>query len=108
MSKNRPHRSEAPRLDGTANGPATIEIDIESRWDAVALMKRLGPYHPYLIQLAPQRWLVHAKCPGCHDEPLPRALAAIQESLTARHVERAEVRVDGRPCRPAIGARRSP
>ena len=87
--------------------PATIEIDVESRWDAVALMERLAAYHPYLIQYAPQRWLVHLACPGYHDEQLPSALAAIHESLVARTVERAEVRVNGRPCRPAIGARRS-
>jgi len=76
---------------------ATIEIDVEGRWDAVALMERLDSYHPYLIQFAPQRWLVHAQCPGCHNEQLPSALAAIEESLAARHVDRAEVRVDGRP-----------
>jgi hypothetical protein len=77
--------------------PATIEVDVEGRWDAVALMQRLDPYHPYLIQFAPERWSVHAQCPGCHGERLPSALAAIEDSLAARHVERAEVRVDGRP-----------
>lgn len=75
--------------------PATIEIDLEGRWDSVALMQRLGPYHPYLIQFAPEHWLVHAQCPGCHGERLPSALAAIEDSLAARHIERAEVRVDG-------------
>lgn len=75
--------------------PATIEIDLEGRWDAVALMQGLGPYHPYLIQFAPEHWLVHAQCPGCHGERLPSALAAIEDSLAARHIERAEVRVDG-------------
>jgi hypothetical protein len=49
---------------------------------------------PATIQIAPQRWLVHAQCPGCHDEQLPSTLAAIEESLAARHVERAQVRVD--------------
>lgn len=85
--------------------PATIEIDVEGRWDAVALMQRLDPYRPYLIQFAPERWLVHAQCPGCHGERLPSALAAIDDSLAARHVERAEVRVDGRPYRHAAGRR---
>lgn len=85
---------------------ATIEIDLEGRWDAVALMQRLDPYHPYLVQRAAERWLVHAECPGCHGERLPSAIATIEESLAARHVEHADVRVDGRPYRRA--ARRPP
>ena len=87
--------------------PATIEIDVESRWDAVALMQRLDAYHPYLIQFAPERWLVHAQCPGRHGERLPSALAAIEQSLAARHAERTEVRVDGRPCARSTDERRS-
>lgn len=87
--------------------PTTIEIDLQVRWDAVALMRRLGPYHSYLVQFAPEHWLVHAECPGCHGEPLPNAIVAIEESLAARHVDGAAVRVDGRPYRRAIGARRS-
>jgi hypothetical protein len=58
--------------------PATIEIDVHGRWDAVALLQRLNPYGP-----------------------LPSALATIEESLAARQVEDATVRVDGRPYRPA-------
>ena len=87
--------------------PATIEIDVQGRWDAVALLRRLDPYHSYLIQFAPQRWLVHAECPGCHGEPLPCALAAVEEALDARHVEGAAVRVDGRPYPPAASMRSS-
>jgi hypothetical protein len=80
--------------------PASIEIGVRGRWDAVALMQRLNPYHPYLIEFAPERWLVHAEAPGCHGEPLPSALATIDESLAARHLEDAVVRIDGRPYRP--------
>lgn len=61
---------------------------------------------PYLIQFAPERWLVHAEASGCHGEPLPSALAAIDESLAVRHLEDATVRIDGRPYRPPSGARR--
>lgn len=86
--------------------PATIEIDVHGRWDAVALLQRLNPYHPYLIQFEPERWLVHAEAPGCHGEPLPSALAAIDESLAARHLEDAAVRIDGRPYRPPNAERR--
>jgi len=87
--------------------PATIEIDVQARWDAVALMRRLDPFRSYLVQLAPEHWVVHAACPGCHGERLPTALAAIDESLAARHLEGAPVRVDGRPYQPARRAHAS-
>jgi len=88
--------------------PATIEIDVHGRWDAVALMRRLDPFHSYLVQYTPEQWQVHAECPGCHGERLPSALAAIEQSLAARHVEEARVRVDGRPyLPPAESGRRS-
>lgn len=80
--------------------PTAIEIDVRSRWDAIALLHRLDPYRPYLIQLAPERWQVHARAPGCHGERLPRALATIDESFAGRCVEDAAIRVDGRPYRP--------
>ena len=86
--------------------PATIEIDVHGRWDAIALMRRLDPYHSYLVQLAPERWVVHAGCPGYHGEQLPGALAAIEESLAARHVEGAAVRINGERYQPAVGGRR--
>jgi hypothetical protein len=85
--------------------PTTIEIDVEGRWDAIALMRRLDPYHSYLVQYAPEHWLVHAECPGSHGEPLPSALAAIDESLAARQLAGAAVRVGGRPYHPGARAR---
>lgn len=87
--------------------PATIEIDVQDRWDAIALMRRLDPYHSYLIQLAPGHWLVRAEAPGYHGEPLPAALAAIEESLDARHVTGAAVRIEGQPQPRAAGVRRA-
>jgi hypothetical protein len=78
---------------------ASIEIDVESRWDAIALLQRLDPYRPYLVQLACERWTVHAQTPGRHGEALQSAVAAIDESLAARQLEQAAVRIDGRPYR---------
>ncbi len=75
--------------------PTAIDIDVHDRWDAVAVMRRLVPYHSYLVQFAPEHWLVHAEAPGCHGEPLPVALDAIEESLAARQIESAAVRIDG-------------
>ena len=87
--------------------PATIEIDLHGRWDAIALLQRLTPYHSYLIQFAPERWLVHAEAPGCHGERLPGALAAIDESLAVRQIEDAAVWIDGRPYQRSDQARSS-
>lgn len=78
--------------------PATIEIDVEGRWDAVALLRRLDPYHSYLVEYAPEHWLVRAECPGCHGEPLASALDAIDDALASRPFAEAAVRIDGRPC----------
>jgi hypothetical protein len=85
--------------------PATIEVDVHGRWDAVELLQRLVPYRSYLVERGRQQWRVHAQAPGCHGEKLPDALAAIDECLRERHVEDAAVRVDGRPCRPTSEAR---
>ena len=79
--------------------PITIDIGVHGRWDAVALMQRLGPYHSYLVQFRPEEWLVHAEVPGCHGEPLGDALAAIEDSLAVRHIEGAAVRIDGQDYR---------
>jgi hypothetical protein len=85
--------------------PATIEVDVHGRWDAVELLRRLVPYHSYLVERGRGRWCVHAQAPGYNSEKLPDALAAIDECLRERRVEDAAVRVDGEPCRPTTEAR---
>ena len=59
----------------------TLEIDVQSRWDAVQLLERLAPYHPHLVQLDfPEgRWLVRAQTPGTHGETVTTAVDAIEE-----------------------------
>jgi hypothetical protein len=76
---------------------ASVEIDIHGCWDALALSQRLNPYPAYLVQLGPERWLVHAEAPGWRGERLPSALVAIKECLRERRVEDAAVRIDGQP-----------
>ena len=49
---------------------ATVEIDLRGRWDALALSERLVPYHSFLVQYEPERWVVNAQAPGCHGERL--------------------------------------
>lgn len=74
---------------------AAIEIDVRGRWDALALSERLIAFHSFLVQHSSERWVVHARSPGCHGEPLGDALAAIEEWRAERGIE-AAVRVDGR------------
>jgi len=59
----------------------TLEIDVNGRWNAVELLRRLACYHSYLVQLdvAGARWLVRARTPGEHGEGIVAALAAIDD-----------------------------
>jgi hypothetical protein len=77
--------------------PASVEVAVHGRWDALALSQRLVPYHSYLVERGREHWRVYAEAPGCHDERLTGALAAIDECLRERRVEDAAVRVDGQP-----------
>jgi hypothetical protein len=69
---------------------------VADRWDALALSELLIPFHSFLVHRGPERWVVHARSPGCHGEALDDALAAIDEWRAEREVN-AAVRVDGRP-----------
>ena len=58
----------------------TLEIDVQSRWDAVQLLERLAPFHAHLVQLdfPDGRWLVRAQTPGAHGESVTNAVDAIE------------------------------
>jgi hypothetical protein len=73
-----------------------VEIDVDGRWDALALSELLVPFHSFLIQHTTERWLVHARAPGCHGVPLADALLAIEEWRAERGMD-VSVRVAGRP-----------
>ena len=77
-----------------AGADVAIEIEVRGRWDALALSEQLIPFHSFLVQLGPERWVVHARAPGCHGEPLEAALAVIGEWRDELPTE-AAVRVDG-------------
>jgi hypothetical protein len=76
---------------------ATVEIDVRGRWDALDLSELLIPYHSFLVQRTADCWVVHARAPGCHGDPLVGALSAIEQWLAERRPEGVSVRVDGRP-----------
>jgi len=74
-----------------------IEIEVQGRWDALALSEMLIPYHSFLVQFDRQRWVVHARVPGCGGERLESALAKIEEWATDRSVGELSCRVGGQP-----------
>jgi hypothetical protein len=75
----------------------SLEIEVQGRWDALALSETLVPYHSFLVQFGRQRWVVHARVPGCHGEPLDDALATIEEWLADRSLDAVSCRVGGEP-----------
>jgi hypothetical protein len=78
-------------------GEATVEIDVRGRRDALALSEALIPYHSFLVQLHEERWVVHARAPGCHGEPVEAALGVIAEWAEAHGVADPAYRVSGLP-----------
>jgi hypothetical protein len=61
-----------------------IEIEVEDRWDALALSEHLIPYHSFLVQLGDRRWVVHARTPGCRGESTDEALQAVDDWAAVR------------------------
>ena len=80
---------------------ASIEVEIHGRWDALALSEALVPFHSFLVHHEGQRWIVHARTPGCHDESLEEALRTIEDWRVERGLE-------GAPCRIRRQALRAP
>jgi hypothetical protein len=77
--------------------PATIEVEVRGRWDALALSELLIPFHSFLVQHDQERWVVHARAPGCHGEQLSDALEKIEGwRIEQGRPRTASCRVDGR------------
>ena len=73
-----------------------VEIDVDGRWDALALSDLLIAFHSFLVQRTAERWIVHAQAPGCNGEPLADALHAIEQWRSERSLD-APVRVGRHP-----------
>ena len=71
----------APAITAVAEASlgSTIEVNVGGRWDAVALLKRLVSFHSFLVQQTSERWVVHARTPGCYGASLDDALDVIDE-----------------------------
>lgn len=66
------------RAAGGDTDVATVEIGLERRHDALALMAALIQFHSFVVQHDRAHWVVHARVPGCHDETLDDLLATIE------------------------------
>jgi hypothetical protein len=89
-------RAPARHQSVEARADVAVEVDVRGRWDALALSETLVPFHSFLVQRSADRWVVHARAPGCHGEPLDDALAAIDQWRDDRAIE-VTVRIDGQP-----------
>lgn len=85
----------ATRESVESNGDVAVEIEVRDRWEALALSEQLIPFHSFLVQHGPERWVVHARSPGWHGQPLDTALAVIGDWRDGSATE-VDVRVDGR------------
>jgi hypothetical protein len=70
-----------------------LEIEVEGRWDALALSELLIPFHSFLVQHDRERWVVHARAPGCRGEPLTDALETIANWRAEQRPRTASCRV---------------
>jgi hypothetical protein len=83
---------------------AALEVDVDGRWDALALSEHLIRFHSFLVQYEAQRWVVHARTPGCHGEDLADALRAIDDWVAERGLESVSCRVGGQALQLVGGA----
>src|ERR1041385_5924857 len=78
------------------DGVTGIEIEVQTRWDALALLDLLIPFHSFLVQHDHDRWIVHARAPGYHGRSLSDALEAIHEWRDNRRLGAVPCRIGGR------------
>ena len=90
-------------VDGTETLSAPVEVVVHGRWDALALSEVLIPYHSFLVHHEGERWVVHARAPGCHEESLDDALRTIEDWIVERGLDGSSCWVRGQPCE--LGAR---
>jgi len=75
---------------------SAIEVDVDGRWDALALAEHLAPFHSFLVQQQEQHWVVYARTPGSHGEDLGVALRTIDDWIAERELGEVSCRVGGR------------
>jgi hypothetical protein len=61
-----------------------FQVEVEGRWDALALADVLAPFHSFMVQRGDACWIVHARAPGCRGQSLADALVAVAEWRATR------------------------
>jgi hypothetical protein len=89
-------RSATAAQPDQREGVTSIEIEVQTRWDALALLDLLIPYHSFLVQHNHDRWIVHARALGYHGRSLSDALEAIHEWRNNRGFRAVSCRIGGR------------
>jgi hypothetical protein len=74
----------------------SIDVEVRGRWGALALAEVLIPYHSFLVQHDGERWVVHARVPGCHNESLEDALGALENWCAEQGSSRTPCWIDGK------------
>ena len=77
----------------------SVQVDVRGRWDALALLQLLRPFHSFLVQHTREHWVVHAQAPGWQGEPISEALRTIDQWRGRGGVD-ATVRIDEPPVVP--------
>jgi len=92
MNGYAPSRAEPRQAEPRAR---SIAVEVEGRWDALALSKQLSSYHSFVVEHHAGRWVVHARTPGCRGEALDDALRAVEDWAAQHELDRVALRVDG-------------
>jgi hypothetical protein len=81
---------KAEATDDRAATEIDIEIDVEGRWDALALWELLVRFDPSLH--TQEKWVVHARVPADDGDALASAMRAIDAWRAERGID-ASVRI---------------
>jgi hypothetical protein len=72
--------------------PMTIRIESTTRWDALALARKLDRYHWFLVEPDLEHWVVHVSLEDEPTDALPSELREpLLEWLDERRLEQATV-----------------
>ena len=89
----------SPASADAKNVEVSLQVDVRGRWEALALLHLLHPFHSFLVQHTNEHWVVHARAPGWQGESVSQALRTIDDWRLRRGID-AAVRIDEPPMDP--------
>lgn len=73
----------------------TLRIESESRWDALALTRKLDRYHWFLVEPEPEHWNVHVALATERCDEIPHDLhERIVDWLNERKIDEVAIHTD--------------